>query len=179
MTSTNINLESDAEINTDTDIQATESPMRILRIAMCPSLSGRSELTYHVGCDEHNAIQFRLYGNSGGGMFSDTWFSMKDVSEHLSVPDGFTSQSLQPLWESTSKNNSGFTLALLMGEGLIERSATKPGTYTTANPAPFLQRINALIASGVDLEPDDEPSEEPPIAATEAPKRGRTKKQST
>ena len=169
------------EVNTDMDTGSSEDaePMRILRVATCGSLSGRSELTYHVGSDEHNALHFRLWANSGGGMFSDTWFSMKDVSEHLSIPDGFTSRALQPLWDSTSKNNAGFTLAILMGEGLIERSASKPGTYTTANPAPFLQRINALIALGVDLDPDDEPSEELPIATSEAPKRGRTKRQST
>jgi hypothetical protein len=67
-------------IATDT-AEDTEIPMRILRIATCPSLSGRSELTYHVGCNrETNAISFRLWENSSSGMFSNTWFSLKDVS---------------------------------------------------------------------------------------------------
>lgn len=168
-------------IATDT-AEDTEIPMRILRIATCPSLSGRSELTYHVGCNrETNAISFRLWENSSSGMFSNTWFSLKDVSELLGATDGITSSALQPIWESTSRNNPGFTLALLQGEGLVEKSLTAPGTYTTANPAPFLQRINALIASGVDLSEDDapeKPSEALPIATMEGPKRGRPKKQS-
>lgn len=169
-------------MNEKTDInentEATDIPMRILRVGTCPSLSGRSELTYHVGCNEAGAIHFRLWGNTAAGMFSNTWFSMVEVSKLLSVPDGITSTALQPLWESTSRNNAGFTLALLQGEGLIEKSAGKPGTYTTADPASFLQRINALIASGVSLQEDDEPSDAVTIAATEVPKRGRPKKKS-
>jgi hypothetical protein len=165
------------EVNTDMDTGTIEDaePMRILRSSTVSSLSGRSELTYHVGCDDHNAIHFRLWGNTGAGMFSNTWFSMKDVSEHLSVPDGFTSGALQPLWDSTSKNNAGFTLAILMGEGLIERSVSKPGTYTTANPAPFLARVNTLIAAGVDLDPADELDSSQPDIAPVVPKRGRPK----
>ena len=161
----------------DTAIEATDIPMRILRVATCPSLSGRSILRYHVGCNEDGAIHFRLWGNTAAGMFSNTWFSMVEVSKSLSMPDGITSTALQPLWEATSRNNAGFTLALLQGEGLIEKSMDARGTYKTANPAPFLARVNALIASGVDLEEDAEPSDALPIAAAEAPKRGRSKKQ--
>jgi hypothetical protein len=169
------------ETNTATAAETIEEaePMRILKIATCPSLSGRSELTYHVGCNDAGAIHFRLWVNTAAGMFSDTWFSMKDVSELLSMPDGLTSTALKPLWQSTSRNNPGFTLAVLKGEGLIDKSPIKPGTYTTANPALFLQRISALIASGVNLDPDDEPSDAVTNAAAAAPKRGKSKKQST
>ena len=160
------------------DTEATDIPMRILRVATCPSLSGRSELTYHVGCNEAGAIHFRLWGNTAAGMFSNTWFSMVEVSKLLSVPDGLTSSALKPLWESTSRNNPGFTLALLQGEGLIEKSLDTRDTYKTANAASFLARVNALIASGVDLQEDDEPSDALPIAAAATPKRGRHKKQS-
>ena len=174
-------LETNTDTATDT-AEGTEIHMRILRIATCPSLSGRSELTYHVGCNrEINAISFRLWANSSSGMFSDTWFSLKDVSELLGATEGVSSAVLKPLWESTSRNNPGFCLGILQGEGLVEKSLVTPGTYTTANPAPFLQRINALIASGVDLSEDDapeEPSDALPIATTEGPKRGRPKKQS-
>jgi hypothetical protein len=168
--------------NIDTTDSTSEAdapePMRILKIATCSSLSGRSELTYHVGCTEAGAIHFRLWANSAAGMFSNTWFSMADLSTLLAIPDGITSSWLQPLWEQTSRNNAGFTLAMLQGEGLIEKSVLTPRTYSTVDPAPFLARINALVASGVDLSEDDEPSDAVPIAAPEAPKRGRLKKQS-
>lgn len=163
--------------DTTDDTEAADIPMRILRIATCPSLSGRSELTYHVACTEAGAIYFRLWGNTAAGMFSNTWFSMVEVSKMLSVPEGITSSALQPLWESTSRNNAGFTLALLQGEKLIERSPDNQRTYRTANPAPFLERINALIASGVELHEDDAPSDAVPMSAAATPKRGRSKKQ--
>lgn len=161
----------------DTSEAVEPEPMRILRIATCPSLSQRSELTYHIGCTESGAIHFRLWANSAAGMFSNTWFSMADLSTLLAIPDGITSSWLQPLWESTSRNNAGFTLAMLQGEGLIAKSVLTPRTYCTVDPAPFLKSINALVASGVDLSEDDEPSDAAPIAAPEAPKRGRLKKQ--
>lgn len=161
--------------DTEIDTEATDIPMRILRVGTCPSLSGRSELTYHVAVNEAGAIHFRLWGNTAAGMFSNTWFSMVEVSKLLSVPDGITSTALQPLWESTSRNNAGFTLALLQGEGLIERSLDTRGTYKTANPAPFLERINALITSGVELREDDAPVESSGVEPIVA-KRGRPKK---
>jgi len=166
--------------NTETFAEAPEAdapePMRILRIATCPSLSGRSELTYHVGCNESGAIHFRLWANTAAGMFSNTWCSMEDVSKLLSEHDGITSTALKPLWELTSRNNPGFTLAMLQGEGLIEKSLTTPKTYCTVNPAPFLERINALVASGVDLKEDDIPAALPLAAEVIATKRGRPKK---
>ncbi len=175
-------MTNDSTIHTDiTDpIDSTEAdppePMRILRIATCPSLSGRSELTYHVGCNESGAIHFRLWCNTGAGMFNNIWFSMVDVSELLSTPDGITSTALQPLWESTSRNNAGFTLAILQGEGLVAKSLTTQRTYCKVNPAPFLERINALITSGVDLPEDAIPQELPSPVTPIATKRGRPKK---
>jgi len=164
--------------NSSTDTPAEIEPMRILKIANCLSLSGRSTLTYHVGCDKANAIQFRVWANTAAGMFNNTWVSMADVSKLLSTPEKVTSGTLQPLFENTSRNNAGFTLALLQGEGLIEKSVDNTRTYQTANPASFLARINALVASNVDLHEDDEPSDAVAMSAVAVPKRGRHKKQS-
>lgn len=170
-----MNDTNDTNIDSNTD-HGTEvlDPMRILRIATCPSISGRSELTYHVGCDEHNAIHFRLWANTAAGMFSNTWFSLLDVSKLLS--EGITSSALQPLWQSTSRNNAGFTLAVLLGEGLIETTVDRK--YRATNPAPFLERINALIASDVHLSEEDVPEDVPEEMTEEVPtaKRGRPRK---
>jgi len=164
------------DTNESTDAPAEIEPMRILKIANCPSLSGRSELTYHVGCDKVNAIHFRVWANTAAGMFSKIWVTMAEVSKLLSKPEKFTSGALQPLFESTSRNNAGFTLALLQGEGLIEKSPDNSRTYQTANPAPFLARVNALVASDVDLKEDDEPSDTASAVVPSTSKRGRPKK---
>ena len=164
-------------IVTDNATEAdSPEPMRILKIATCPSLSERSELTYHVGCNESGAIYFRLWANTGAGMFNNIWFPMAEVSELLVVTDGITSTTLQPLWESTSRNNAGFTLAILKSEGLIVKSLATPRTYCTVDPAPFLKHINALIASGVDLPESGMPEGEPLVIEPIAAKRGRPKK---
>lgn len=158
------------DTNIDADLPEELDPMRILRIATCPSISGRSELTYHVGCNEHNAIHFRLWANTAAGMFSNTWFSLQEVSNLLSGE--ISSSALHPLWESTSRNNPGFTLAVLLGEGLIETTVDRK--YRATDPAPFLERINVLIASDVNLRPEDAPEDLPAEVATA--KRGRPRK---
>jgi hypothetical protein len=163
------------ESNLTTDSTEEAEPMRILRIATCKSLSQRSDLTYHVGCNDAGAISFRLWKNSGAGMHSQSWVKMTDVSEALSTPEGFTSSAMMPLFESTSRNNAGFTLALILAEGLAERSLDQRGTYCTANPAPFIARVQRLIANGVNLDPDDAPEESPSDIAPVVPKRGRPK----
>lgn len=165
MNDTNI----DSNTETDPDTEELE-PMRILRIATCPSISGRSELTYHVGCNEHNAIHFRLWANTAAGMFSNTWFSLQEVSNLLAGE--ISSSALYPLWQSTSRNNPGFTLAVLRGEGLIEAAGNHK--FRATDPAPFLERINALIASNVNLNEEDEPEELP--AEVPTAKRGRPRK---
>lgn len=38
----------------------TTPKVRIVKVCTCPSLSGRSELTYHIGC-VGEAIQLRVY----------------------------------------------------------------------------------------------------------------------
>ena len=35
-------------------------PIRILKISTCPSLSGQSTLTYHIGCNAQSGILFRI-----------------------------------------------------------------------------------------------------------------------
>lgn len=161
--------------DTEIDTEATDIPMRILRISRFPSLSGRSELTGHVGCNESNAIHFRTWVNSAAGMFSTAWKSMAEVSQLLSTPKNFSSNALSALWEGSSRNGPGFTLAHLLAEGLVEKSPDNQRTYQTANPAPFLERTQGLIASGVDLSEDDAPEESSVVEPIVA-KRGRPKK---
>jgi len=39
----------------------TQEPTKhIIKINECPSLTGNSTLTYHIGCDDANAIFFSL-----------------------------------------------------------------------------------------------------------------------
>ncbi len=166
------------ELDTETTIE--EPSLRIVRVASCPSLSGRSQLTYHVGCDESGAIHFRLWKNSAAGVFSNTWTQMKALSELLGKSSKITSASLLPEFEMTSRNDCGFTLALLVAEQLCEKNVGKDRTYRCCNPALFLERINALIASNVALKEDAPSDAESAVSAhttAVVAKRGKAKKQ--
>ena len=44
--------------------------MRILKIASCSTNSGKTTLTYHIGCTTDKNIQLRVVANTGGGLFS-------------------------------------------------------------------------------------------------------------
>lgn len=52
--------------------------VRILSVQSCPTISGKSKLTYHLGVAD-SEIQIRLYANSGGGFFSKEWISLKAI----------------------------------------------------------------------------------------------------
>jgi len=160
---------------TDTvETPGVDSKMRILKIATCKSLSGKSTLTYHIGCDDASAIHFRLWANSGKGMFSTMWVSSAAISKLLAKSERISSASLQPLFQNTSKNNCGFTLAIIQAEGLIDKSTENERSYVFGDPAPFLDRINALIASDIALQDDDAPIlEESDILPI---KKGKSKK---
>ena len=53
--------------------------LRILKTGNCPSLSGKSKLTYHIGCTSEFEIQFRVFSNTGSGFFSNEWVSLNSI----------------------------------------------------------------------------------------------------
>ena len=142
-------------MNTETDIatatepaETVEIPMRVLKVATTASLSNRSTLGYAIGCDDAGAIYFSLRSNTAAGMFSSRWIAFVDLADALVHADRITSSTLLPLYANTSRNNAGFILAVLLGEGLVCPSERH---YLRQDFKPFLKHINALIAAGVDL----------------------------
>ena len=95
---------SSASVSTGTESAVAVPAIRVLKIASCPSLSGKSTLTYHVGCDAGTGaseICFRVFGNSGGGLFSNEWVKLSAVQKEFEkVPDGIalTPHLLSPLF---------------------------------------------------------------------------------
>jgi hypothetical protein len=53
--------------------------MRVLKTSTCPTLSGKSKLTYHVGCNPESEIHIRVFSNLGSGNFSKEWIALKDI----------------------------------------------------------------------------------------------------
>jgi hypothetical protein len=136
------------EFITQESIMKTNTPepdLRILKEGTCSSLSGKSTLTYHIGCNAEAAIQLRVYANTGNGLFSNEWIPLTDILERLT--GGFTSLALYPLLRGRSSNTPGFLLAVLLAEGLVHRSLANKGCYDSSDPEFFMAKIKLLIAS--------------------------------
>lgn len=156
--------------------QPTEE-LRVLKTATCPSLSGKSTLTYHVGCNASNAIHFRVVANTGKGFFNKDWTPQEALEKLLSkVPASshITSGTFHPICKGKSVNTAGFLLAVLQSEGLIQPAKDSPRCYERVETNEFSAAIQSLIESGTETLESDRPAPKPPT--TKAPKKAVAKK---
>ncbi|MEF8723432.1 MAG: hypothetical protein V5B30_12780 [Candidatus Accumulibacter delftensis] len=149
----------------------TELSLRILKIARCPTVSGKSTLTYHLGCTTESVIKVRLYGNTGNGFLNQDWIAWTAIQEKLELHSPFTSQVLHALFSGKSLNSPGFLMAVLKAEGVVKASTVKGRCYELTKDVGFLAEIEQLMASGVDLDADTEGREEARTAAKSKPKK--------
>lgn len=139
--------------------------IRIIRIATCPTLSAGSTLEYHVGCRGDldpggHAVFFRIYANSGGGLFNPEWIALEAIKAAVSSlpPDApFRVSVLFGLYEGKSVNSPSFLAAILKAEGLIAAAGEgEERRYHLANvpdAEAWWAGIQALISAGTNLIP--------------------------
>lgn len=132
-------------------VSAPSPQVRIVKVDHCPSLSGRSELTFHVGCIGE-AIQLRVYQNSGKGYFNQEWIPLSRIKEVLTSREQLTAASLRPIFIGKSVNTAGFVLAVLKHLGLIEISKENRRSYSHKESVAFDTETAQLIASGVSID---------------------------
>ena len=147
--------------------------MRILKINTCPSLSGRSQLTYHIGCDAEGEIHFRVVANTGSGQFNADWVKLSMVEQLLSEHSAtkpITSAILHPIFRFKSSNSPAFLFAALKAESMVLHGETKESSYTLGDITAFKQTMSALIAGDTDLRV-------PSTVVVDAPKRKRSNKE--
>ena len=152
-----------ASVSTGTESAVAAPTIRVLKIGSCPSLSGKSTLTYELGCTSDSEIQIRIKANSGGGFFSQEWISLKsieDVLENTAEGTPLTTTALLPIFSGKSVNTAGFLLAVLKEVGLVRPLENKQRCFETVDSALFVGEVNALIDSPVDLKADDQPKSE-------------------
>ena len=143
--------------------------IRVLKIGSCPSLTGKSMLTYQIGCTAESDIQFRVAGNTGGGFFSDEWVAFNTIQAAFDKqPKGpIVSHILYPLFQGRSLNTPAFLLAILKAEGLVKPLGDKKRGYERIDPSEFIAEIKKLISSAIDLK------QERSSISTHPAKRGR------
>ena len=126
--------------------------IRILKVATCPTSSGKANLTYHIGCTTDNDIQFRVVANTGGGLFSPEWISLSAIQPAFEkAPFPLTSYPLINLYQGKSTNTPAFLMAVLKNEGLVRNLEGKIRGYEILNSKPFMDEINALMDSDIVL----------------------------
>lgn len=126
--------------------------MRLLKIDNCPSLSGRSTLTYHLGCSEDLTIHLRIYQNSGTGIHSKDWVALAQLDTSMQSEDKpITASMLKELFKGKSTNTTGFVIAALIHEGLLRIDDEIKRTYQRIDPAEFMKGIQELINAGTSL----------------------------
>jgi hypothetical protein len=130
--------------------QATteETSIRVLKKADCPTLSGKSTLTYQIGCTDTAEIMLRITGNTNPGYFNTEWVPYAEVQALLTKQDqgkAITSFVLTPLYRGKSTNSPSFLFAVLKQEGLVKLSESKRRCYDRCSDAAFLDRVQKLI----------------------------------
>ena len=139
-------------------------PIRILKVGTCSSLSGRSELTYHLGCNADSEIHFRVVQNSGNGQFNAEWVSLTLIEKLLTqhpADKPMTSRVMQPVFRGKSSNSPAFLFGSLKAEGLVKAGDGKDSGYLLGDIEAFKQAMSALIAAGADLAVAADASSEP------------------
>ena len=105
--------------------QPSEPTIKKVRSGTCKTLSGKSDLSYDLGTDPSKVIHVKISKNSGGGFFSKEWVSWSAIEAALEAEEPITSICLRPLFRGRSVNTSGFLLATLLAEGVVETVADK------------------------------------------------------
>ncbi|MBC5768689.1 hypothetical protein [Ramlibacter albus] len=128
---------------------------RILKIADCPSLSGRTSITYHVGVRGKDDICFRIWATSGKGVFSREWVCASEIQKVLGQNSVLAAPTLLPVFKvGRSVNTAGYLLAVLRNEGLVALTADQPHKYERTQSETFVKELAALIKSGTTLDPN-------------------------
>ena len=107
------------EENTVTEAPTLDDLVQVIREGQCPSVSGRSTLTYHLGHIGAHEHYIRIYDNSGRGMFARDWVDSKQIEGVVAGEGPVTSSAFQELYAGRSINTGGFLMAVLVDLGLL------------------------------------------------------------
>ena len=141
-----------------------DDQIRILKIAQCPSLSSKSKLVYHIGCNDLSSVQLRIFANTGKGYFSKAWLPMSNLQRVFEKSNQITSTSLHSVCPGYV-NTAGFILAALLSEGLVAPSESKARSYERLDSTGFASEVKALMDSGTSLKVEDKPTAAAPKKA--------------
>lgn len=149
--------------------EATKPEIRTIKTATCPSLSGKSTLTYNIGCDAEGQVYLRCEAVSSSAYFKPEWVSLAAIQKATENATYISAFHLRPVFTGKSTNSPGFMLAVLKAEGLVKLKDEKERTYVAIDAKDFLAGIKPLMEG----QPDSGAST--PVAAIKKGKKAASK----
>ena len=131
---------------------STETEVRVLKSATCPSVTGKSKLSYEIGLKDDADPVIRITRNSGGGFFSDEWLPLASIQKVLAgraAEKGLTSNAFRGTYLGKSVNTAGFLVAVLKAEGVIQPREDKARLYEVADWDGLGASIQGLLRAAV------------------------------
>ena len=111
--------------NTSTKELTMSGEIKVLKAnCKCLSLSGRSTLTYQIGCSADRTIHLCITGNTGAGIYSKDWIGLSQIDD---TP--ITAKKLREIFKGKSVNTVSFLIAALIAEGLLKVSEGSLRSY--------------------------------------------------
>ena len=156
--------------------------MRILKTTSCKTLSGKSTLTYQIGCTPESIVHLRIAGNTGGGFFSDEWIPFEGILEVLKDrPRGtpVLAHLLTPLLKGKSVNTSAFLLAAMKHLKLLRPLPKKQRLHELLDPKPFLDQVEKLMSSAGNVKSVRKTTKKAPSKKAAVKKRAAARKKAT
>lgn len=103
------------------DIPET-SDIEIVSTRKTKTISGKSNLTYHIGKDEEANQYIRIWVNSGNGYFSNEWIPVTNIIEILEKHEAEPASSIvfSDLFTGKSVNTPSFLSAALLDAGMLK-----------------------------------------------------------
>ena len=101
---------------------ATSSEIEILSTHKTKTVSGKSDLTYHIGRDPQANQYIQIWVNSGNGYFSNEWILVSRIIETLKpyCSEPATSIIFGDLFKGKSVNTPSFLSAALLDAGILK-----------------------------------------------------------
>ena len=145
-------IETNEAENDETEVD----PIEVIYQGECPSISGRSTLTYAIGRhSEDGKLHLAITGNSGGGMWCKDWASVSAIQDVVLGEGELTAKSFHVLHPGKSINSQGFVLAALKDLGFIRPNAENTRLHEHIPTTTFEQLVMAQI--GVSQDPAHKP----------------------
>ena len=119
-----------------------KSEVDIVATQKTKTVSGKSDLTYHLGKDDDSNAYLRIWVNSSNGYFSNEYLSLAAIISSLEKQGGasFTSFAFQELFKGKSVNTPGFLVAALLNEAFSPWRKTKSESTCTCPRTSFWLR---------------------------------------